>query len=591
MVTNKSLLERIVFGNSHKIRTLIVSTALAALLLPNTGCYVPNHARERWGFETKNQQNQTEEFINEFGDNTFLKSWAKKYTSGLWEEKGGVRSTSATFYRIAIEVLGAAAECCGKGSKVWKGYQDLRATDIIKDSTKVDFILKSNFGIIDPKLSYSNSIIDGLWKVAEAIRFDRRVYTDPFDIQKIRNNPILELTLAHLEPPNITEINDSLVVIDFPGKDQKYLFVEDGSRGYSLRTNIANILRKRGEADLADRIPGEIPMTMSEANKALESWRCAITVNKLDSLPVVGTVKILPYRSQQAIKNENNFCDSVGVQIIWNALLGKSGLGNNVPSVDLESIVYNLGLKNSKVAEQALNTPYTFNEIDSGIAKISLPQIGIHGFTLGDTSNSSYKIASKLMIPGKGNEGKSKTIVTYVTFPNDVWDKNKSVPDWPMYLLTEDKEYSLTNDFSPGDTVRLQIPITGSFEVPRKNGNKWYSYAIYVSMDSVGSISKDLNAKVEIDPKLTFLQWEDDVSLKDSADATLPSLYKYPRNPTKIAQKQVFSPLSTGFNPFKFEIPWVKKGRYNLCAEVVSYDYSRKTPYTIGRSNLEILVK
>jgi len=513
-----------------------------------------------------------ENLSTEFGDNTYLKSWVLKYATE-YGGKGGLRSPTAMFYRLAYEYTKMIALDEGKGSSIWHELQELKTVDLENNYEKADEIFEIVFGGIDPKSGQGSHIRDKLLKMSKCInsRILPYLYTE-----NAQQNDLFRLSLRHLEcPEQIVDIAMSnLIWFNFPGKSEVYLAkiidmygdvrVLSNPREQLFQaienpdTNVSEIL-----AILA-QMPPEAPATEDEKGRQLLKLSRTVPVEE-DTLKARAIHVVVPYSDPK----DHDFSTNVAVKPYWYAMPANLDSKNGILILALEALITRVRYPDT-VAYERDSVVVNISSINpERILRVDLSPMNIHriyqGILEGDKT-STYKISTTIT----GN-GRRTVNASFLKLPNDT----TSIPTWPMNRVVHNGngyEYTTSNKIKKGDEITLQVPVSGSYALPWPDslGNTVYSYAVFLTIEP--EKPHGYTPKIEIGP-ITPL-WE-------SVDTTKQTAFEYNRMGIKGSIKKCVnlkSPTANTLIDVNIEIPEKsQRGRNVIKAHGFSYDYKART--------------
>lgn len=528
------------------------------------GCYVPEEAKVRWGWKEGGDTLKAETYQIEFGDNTYLKSWARKYKDSTYKDSGGVRSTRGTYDRIRYEMVKMLAGYHGKNSPVWKKFQELKTIDVLQDSLKAEMIFDEVFSGLATKFGYGSYLADKLYDLAVKIKNDRRIYNNPFDEYMMRNQ-LFSLTMKFLSYPFMEEIEDSLLTAEFPGRQEVYLFKEDGMRNYVIQRNFMLDLIKNGSDDdklLAIQLPEEAPDNWEETGRQFIQWEKKINVGDEDLLPVKELHIMIPYNEPDTL----DYANKVGVDFIWYFRLKDINIESDSFPVAFEYLVNKQGIDDTLLYKN-IDTVYNVNDIKSKqLLKVLLFADSIHTIvndSLDNSGMSRYKVSGKISV-----NGQSSVKASFLSIPKS---KN-TLPVWEMYRLLGEN-YSIDQFVTRGDTITFQIPISGSILIPNKQNKKLFSNAVYLFWEPEHVPKKHKPAVTIKDVQV--IEWESDSTIERIADTLYPKdLYRYEDIKSSLFMQVFYSPKPVYQAKVTFVVPDdVITGNGTFKAMVFSHDY------------------
>ncbi|MEA1979903.1 MAG: hypothetical protein U9N54_02890 [candidate division Zixibacteria bacterium] len=566
-----------------------------------TGCLQNRHFRKKplTAEEIKLKQ---KDFTTEFGDIIYLKSWGQKYTKDIYEKENGVRSKEATFFRIRYEMLKMLAEREGEGSPVWNLYHELRASNIINDSLRIEYIYEKAFCNVMTKFGKGNFLDDKLFEIAEKIRYSRDLYGNPWNSNMCSNEMFSRL--LNLGVPEVNSLNDSLAVFEFPNGQIYLCKLDDATRNYYIIPSPVNdIVRDINclkypceDQSLVAVIPPQIPDNIKEANEQLKKWEGKVVVKNEDLLPVQTLHIMLPHGTPDS----PDIWNKVGINSIWYFRLDQiNPKKKDSLNITLEILVNPLGSEDSLVYKK-VDTVYNIKGLNpTHPIKISLSGGDFHtiklGHSLKDVGMSKYKISTK-MTTCEGEIIQS----TFFELPNS----NIQTPAFEMYSVNE-TDYVLGREFNEGDTINLQIPVSGAFSIPNNKGIQVYSSSVSVYWEPE-KIQKKTKEEISIGD-LEVLRWDpgkisgdslrknldDFLSDKNLESVITPTiLHKYTVSPKSLAQNVTYSNKRSYFEYLSFVVPEdIKlKGAGVLRAKVTSYHYGQKKELVINEAKIRIFI-
>ncbi len=566
-----------------------------------TGCLQNRHFQKK-PLTAEEKKLKQKDFTTEFGDVVYLKSWGEKYTKDFYKNENGVRSKEATFFRIRYEMLKMLAEKNGTGSPTWNLYHELRASNIINDSLKVENIYEKAFCNVMTKFGKGNFLDDKLLEIAEKIRYSRDLYNNPWDSNMGKNDMFSRL--LNLGVPEVNILNDSLAVFEFPNGQIYLCKLDEATRNYyiipspvkDIINDIALVKYTDEDHSLAAVIPAQIPDNIKEANEQLKKWEGKVVVKDEEPLPVQTLHVMLPHGTPDS----PDIWNKVGVNSFFYFRLDQiNPQKKDSLHITLETLINPLGFEDTLVYKK-VDTVYNVKSLDpTKPLKISLSGGDFHtirsGNFLEDVGISKYKISTK-MTSYMGEVIKS----TFFTLPNS----DIQTPVFEMYPVNK-TDYVLGRELNEGDTINLRIPVSSAFSIPNNKGQEIYSSSIsfYWEPEKIQKKSKE---EISIGD-LEVLSWEtgkisenslkenleDILTLKNLEDTTTNTLlHNYSVSSKSLAQDIIYSTIKSYFEDISFVLPNdIKiKGAGILRAKVISYDYEQKKEIVINEAKIRIFI-
>ncbi|HDL02032.1 MAG TPA: hypothetical protein ENH23_07350 [candidate division Zixibacteria bacterium] len=535
--------------------------------------YIPNQARKRWGMREKEQKSQLKNEATVAFDNIpYLVSWEKKYTSFPYDTLGGVRSIQGTYDRLRYEMARKFANLAGENSDAWKRYNNLMMSDIVKDSSKIEIIYEKTFGSYAPAFDEINLVDQALYSLAERIKNNRWIYPNPYVTNMLRYNDLLNLTLAHLECPEIKELGHGQIYVEFPGRFGEYLMEVNSttrsSKNINNRKNCYLNSKYEDEKAFGERLATyNVSIYSGEVFRQYFNWNKTVDIRREDSLQA----QILNVMVPMVDSGSQLTVNKVGVEVNYYFPLNKVGVKNDSLSGKLECVVTNM-----KTSEEVIYGMKKFNKSVKGLPvegvynmKLFIPEIHTIDTLKKKGLKSQYKISSRITTQvGKHVEN------SFFELPND----NFNPPIWDMQRLIQKQEnekesfYSLEKIIKQGDSLIFEVPITGAYPFVNKAGNTLFSSALHIYWEP--DIKKNKNGKDSvIIGKIQLLNW---VTQDTLASSTLNDKHKYMRGEGEIANIISVRTSPNYFTIIKFLVPSnLELGKGNLLAIALSYDYNK----------------
>ncbi len=566
-----------------------------------TGCLQNPHFLKK-PLTAEEKKLKQKDFTTEFGDVVYLKSWGEKYTQDVYKNENGVRCQEAAFFRIRYEMLKMLAENHGAGSPVWKLYHELRASNIIIDSAKVENIYENAFSNVKTKFGKGNFLDDELFEIAEKIRYSRDLYNNPWDSNMGKNDMFSRL--LNLGVPEVNTLNDSLTVFEFPNGQIYLCKLDEATRNYLIIPSPVNdiiqdidmIKYTIEDHSLATVIPPQIPDNIKEANEQLKKWEGKVIIEDKEPLPV----QTLHVMHPHGTPDSSDIWNKVGLNsILYFRLDQINPQKKDSLHLTMETLINPLGFEDTLIYKK-VDTFYNVKALDpTQPLKIILSGGDFHtiksGNSLEDIGFSKYKISTK-MISYEGEIINS----TFFTLPNS----DIQTPVFEMYRVNA-TDYVLGRELNEGDIIILRIPVSSAFSIPNNKGVEIYSSFISLYWEpeklpkkkkeeiSVGDIEVLSWETGKISQNSLTENLEDILANKDSVDIITPVLlHNYTVSPKSLQQNIIYSTLRSYFEDVSVIVPNNIKfrGAGILRAKVISYDYEQKKEVIINEAKIRVFI-
>jgi len=557
-------------GSKRNLALLVSSLILVGASLDNCTGYVPNSARSRWGMEEmqKNEQLKDDATVD-FDNIPYLVSWEKKYSSPAFDSLGGLRSTQATYDRLRYSMARKFYQIAGENSEPKKQFNDLMMTDIIKNPQKAEVLYEKMFGKHGAAFDERNLVDQKLLALADEVKNDLWIYPNPKVTNMLQNNDLLNMTLAHLERPELKELDYGYIRVEFPGSFGEYLMQVDNADRSSK--NSANPARQflaskvDKEREFGKYLMGvNVSEYSDEVFRQYFNWNKTVDVQRTDTL----RAQILNVMRPQVDSGFSGKANKVGVEVNYYFPLNKVGVQNGALRANLECVV-----KNMDTGEEVIYGKKAINESVKGLPfegvyniKFFIPEIHEIDSINGKGGKSNYQITSRITTPIGERIANS-----FFELPTD----RSYTPVWDMQRLILSKEgdkkqfYSLEKIAQEGDSLLFEVPVTGAFPYVGPKGDTTYSSSIHLYWEpdkrkghGDGSVTLGEVIPVDFVPTDTLGEFPETKHEYNKGDSTT------------VGHSVAFGSSPNYVTKLPFKVPrGLDLGKGKFRAIVMSYDY------------------